>query len=865
MKSTPIPFLNTKILLLVHDSTVVTIRGLKATEEGKPASVKVSFKVKKTGKTSKYSYVSKVNVIEDKQTITAVQSKVRAITVTSNKSMEGQAIKVTKGTTDVKFTSELSADGKSAILTFASDLAAADYTVTVGDLTATVKGELSKVDKIEITSDVIAMDGKIGTSKKGFAGYVVTNQFEENITKKVSLNVNTSASGATASDGTITVNFGAAPNLNDVISVVLIYQSGTSNVVSTSKTLKVSTESMPYTVEKYGIYNADKKTLTATNALSDDFYYLFRVKDQYNNYMSANSIISAINPAGGAKPTMWVNSTFALTGLEFNTTPKKVTVDGTDYVGLLIQQEGSKKTAPGTATVMLIPGGSGVTETDTITVGSGSTVTSLVVTPPASIASGSNDNYLDFKALDADGNEVTDYNTLTKITISNDKFSFVKKDGTTKLLLNDAQDGATTPGSVVSAVFTLQNYQTVVVTVKVEEGKILSGIVALDANQATAAVSGKAVSIPVSKFTGEDQYGSTKSADKFSQLGTTGSAMTAGELYLMVIPDDANNTVFNEGTISGVYDAENNNVTKEAIFLGKNDTFTVTGTAIGTESYTVRVVEAVTATKAKDYKTKVSLVDKNITASSSFTFTLTSTQASKYKSFEVSGPDTIYADFLNTTGAAWETQASQFRPEVKVYGIVAGGAKVQLDAAAGEYKINAGANVAVDGTTKLMANVAKDKLTVNNDTVEGSYTVVINQNGEEITKKVTINKAAVKVASLEYANGAIGYNVTGVTAGSIVTVTGSTILAQLKGKDTYGFDVKATGGSLEFVNGSAVDSTLTMVVKDFNRVTGSTGSITSNGNTANNASVSGTAGDSCTVEFKVGDKVIFTTTVSWTK
>ena len=76
------------VIFRVNSSTVVTIRGLKATEEGKPASVKVSFQVRKTGKASKYSYVSKVNVIDDKLTMTAAATKVKQITVTFNKAVD---------------------------------------------------------------------------------------------------------------------------------------------------------------------------------------------------------------------------------------------------------------------------------------------------------------------------------------------------------------------------------------------------------------------------------------------------------------------------------------------------------------------------------------------------------------------------------------------------------------------------------------------------------------------------------------------------------------------------------------------------------------------------------------------------------
>lgn len=50
-------------------STVVTVRGLVATEENKPAAIKVSFTAKKTGKTSKYTFASKVTVVAPKPAV----------------------------------------------------------------------------------------------------------------------------------------------------------------------------------------------------------------------------------------------------------------------------------------------------------------------------------------------------------------------------------------------------------------------------------------------------------------------------------------------------------------------------------------------------------------------------------------------------------------------------------------------------------------------------------------------------------------------------------------------------------------------------------------------------------------------------
>ena len=81
-------------LYTCNASTVVAITGKTATPEGKQAAVKVSFTAKKTGKTSKYSYVSKVTVNsttpvdETTKIASAKQKTFTEFTVTMSKALE---------------------------------------------------------------------------------------------------------------------------------------------------------------------------------------------------------------------------------------------------------------------------------------------------------------------------------------------------------------------------------------------------------------------------------------------------------------------------------------------------------------------------------------------------------------------------------------------------------------------------------------------------------------------------------------------------------------------------------------------------------------------------------------------------------
>lgn len=785
-------------------------------------------------------------------------------------------IKVTKGTADVTFTSELSADGKSAILSFAGDLAAADYVVTVGDdLTATVKCEASKIDSVEITSDVVAMNGVVGATAttEGYAGYVVKNQFGDDITSKVSVTTHTSAKQVTASSGKLTFTWDVAPRLNDVVSVVIMCQ-GTDK--SASKTLKVSDKSTPYAVETYGVYNEDGKKLNATNATTDEFYYLFRVKDQYTNYMDPADVAKAIKGTSGST-SMYVNAAFGLTDLTIDAKdPKTIKVDNVKYVGYLIKQDDTNSidaVAPGTATIMLTPGGSGNTVTDTIAVENGSTVTNLTITVPTSVPAEAV-SYLDFKATDADGNEVKDYTTLSKITSSNKRFTWVKRDGVTKIQLDTYTHGNDTisAGSVVSTVFTLQNYTTTVVTVNVLEKPILTAVTKIN-GVGTAVISGNAISIPVAKLTGENQYGGAVEVNDCldSSAATT---LTQDHVYLMVVPEDDTNTAFTNPATSYIYKADKDaTTTASAIVLGKGDTFTVTGAGIGTADYTFKVVKALNPTTVIDYKEKVSLVEKNITAGSAYTFTLTSTMENKYKSYVVEGPDAVYADVHASSGDPYTT-SSNYLSEVKVYGVISGGSKVKLtEGTTGTgytFKIVPGANVSGGGISgKIGANIAEAKITPSTPSVEGSYTVVINQTGEEITKTVKVDTSGVGVKELKFIKSfQTSIQVGGATTTTPAAISGDAILAQLKGTDTYGFALKDTDGTtdkaVQFADSSKkVNEKVTVVFSDIQRVPGSTGTITNNGGAAKDVEISGVTGDSCTVTIKAGDKAIFTTTISW--
>ena len=165
------------VIFCVNSSTVVTIRGMKATEEGKPASVKVSFKVKKTGKASKYSYTSKVVVTaEQKEPTPEVATKISSVTATAADTIEvkfdapvadaTKEVKLDRAGVSVETTAKWSDAKDSVILTGKTAFAAGTYTVTYDEFTGSCIVSARKATSIEVLTTKVGLGTNLGTDQK---------------------------------------------------------------------------------------------------------------------------------------------------------------------------------------------------------------------------------------------------------------------------------------------------------------------------------------------------------------------------------------------------------------------------------------------------------------------------------------------------------------------------------------------------------------------------------------------------------------------------------------------------------------------------------------------------------------------------
>ena len=443
---------------------------MKATEEGKPASVKVSFKVKKTGKASKYSYVSKVNVVEDKYSIVSAEATgAKTITVTLNKAIaDATAVKATvkKGATakDSTFTAE----GTKIIITTDTKLIAGSYNVTVSgleatDLTATV--EVAKDETLttyEIGKELIA---DATTSTSGSIYYKALNQYGEMMTADApqvtcsftSVNPTVAVTATANREGRIDV-----VNINS--SLAILGTKGT--VVLVDQNLGVNaTGEVAYSsaataaeVKIEGMYNTAKSAFQEITAKddADNYFLLMTITDQYGHQLGYNDIKNdvSITIAGGitnVESNATINSGDTAKGL------KDFTIGGKDYIAAVLTDGGSLVKA-GASTVTMVNNKRGLLLNYTIEVTDYIILSNFVVSADNGVYN-NQDNEMSYEATDTNGNTITNYAVITKLVgLPNNQWKWQKNaDGTAKLIYHPVvsitSNSSHTASTLVAAVF----------------------------------------------------------------------------------------------------------------------------------------------------------------------------------------------------------------------------------------------------------------------------------------------------------------------------------------------------------------------------------------------------------------------------
>ena len=341
------------VIFCVNSSTVVTIRGMKATEEGKPASVKVSFKVKKTGKASKYSYTSKVVVTAEKP-VTNNATKISSASVTAADVIEvkfdgvitsasAAAITLTRAGSATKVTAALSADATSVTLKGDSAFPTGTYTIALGDMNATVVVEKQTPKTLQINTD------KVGISANAAVVYQVLDQYGNDMqysSSKLTVQAYDSTKGiavapTTSSKKYFTLNTAtttAAGNnaiaVGDTIHVVA-YLSNNASVVA-SKDLEVTTvftESFEFGDIKLG----DDKRVTENGT--------YELPYTASNNLGEVVVLDKRAQLGTASGSYAANVTNGLTFISSNTAALPTNNISIDKDGVMTFKAGTEGTA----------------------------------------------------------------------------------------------------------------------------------------------------------------------------------------------------------------------------------------------------------------------------------------------------------------------------------------------------------------------------------------------------------------------------------------------------------------------------------------------------------------------------------------
>ena len=237
-------------------------------------------------------------------------------------------------------------------------------------------------------------------------------------------------------------------------------------------------------------------------------------------------------------------------------TVKVISIADEDYYAFPLKEASGKETAsrPGEVSVQSIVINNGKAENHKFEVVSSTKVDTLNVRSGALGVYASQDNWLDFTALDANGKEVTSWDVLKELNdpkyIQNyangsasdgRKLMFVKKsDGKVGLVYNPGNvAGATGTTSITQVLtFVTKTNKFSTATIAVRAKRVPSTILGLASDVAKGVTKGNTLSIKADKIRFQDQYGNNMSASEVAGAGSykisvslKNPSAAAGDLY----------------------------------------------------------------------------------------------------------------------------------------------------------------------------------------------------------------------------------------------------------------------------------------------------------------------------------------------
>ncbi|MGN0243916.1 MAG: Ig-like domain-containing protein [Lachnospiraceae bacterium] len=396
--------------------------------------------IKATAKRGKVSQKITVSVIAIP--LTAAQTGSHSIVVTGEANKLKKDIVLTKNGTRVAYTKELSADGKTAVLTTVQQIIDSQYNIIVGNESTVFQGQEAVATKVEFLSDKLTLNGYPSDATGAQIRYHVLDQFGGDMTNKIELTAYC-ALGTSIVDkknGIITVKGYLTRRYLGKTTTISIFSNDYSK--SLSETAEVTVSECPVIQDiSMQLYQKNNEPLTDDFTGKKDFYLIFTLKDQYGNEYHEQNITNT-NVFKGVYIYMPANVTKLIleTGTDVTTADRilteTITVDEIKYPAVRLVLESGVKYATKGETVARAHSDSGASASCKITVEHGITIDSLKVTGSDPVVQGRSVEFA-FEALDAYGNEVTKLSAYRALLANNQEFGkhfrFAKEDGVIKL------------------------------------------------------------------------------------------------------------------------------------------------------------------------------------------------------------------------------------------------------------------------------------------------------------------------------------------------------------------------------------------------------------------------------------------------
>ncbi len=586
--------------------------------------------------------------------------------------------------------------------------------------------------------------------KNAYAYYTVMNQFGEDVTKSPlasRIQVSGSDNATMVSRGKIeftstSVN-GYQLNLSQISVAVVDVETG----VNANAILTAGEASKVWETSYKGLYDLTKRKFVETITDGDklaNFALLMGAKDQYGN-----SLVSDKN-----KTEIQVNL-LSITGVNVDTSKTKViTVGDEEYYAF--QLKGTQNKADevadraGEVSVQSIVINNGKMENNKFNVVAATKVDTLNVRAGALGVYEDQDNWLDFTALDANGKEITSWDSLNAMNnatnmpnyakgneagLNGRKLMFVKKsDGKVGLVYNPGKnviggvDGSTNSApQVLSFISKTNKFSSANLTVRKARKPVSIIGLASDAERGTTSTKeNREFTIKAEKIRFQDQYGNNMSADDIAKAG---NYKVAFELENTTM-DTAGGFTLPAASNSAI----SKTVTAPAVQITGNSTVVVDLAAKHFDNATASAVSKVT----------LSLLDASgnkLKSSEDRTFEIYNARLQDMSSFAIEDPGLRPASNIDNPAPAIENSDKGFEP--KVIGYYAG-QKIGLvkEADFTVYK-----QTGSDPTFAPVPTIDDKEGDVVKKTIAR---VIINDNkGTTVDKEFSYSKAKRKVAKVE--------------------------------------------------------------------------------------------------------------------